>query len=202
MSSKIGRVRWAFTAACAVAACWFAPRAAVFADADPPGHMPAASAPSSTAAARGKYLADAGNCVSCHTQPGAMPFTGGVRFDTPFGTLYSSNITPDPVTGIGAWTADDLRRAMHEGIGAGGRRLFPAFPYTSFTKVTDADIDAIYDYLQTLKAERYSPPSSSFVFTQRWAMASWNAMFFSAARVSPDATQSAEWNRGDRKSVV
>jgi mono/diheme cytochrome c family protein len=180
MSIKIRRVRWAFAAACAIAACW----------------VPAASAPLSPLAERGKYLADAGNCVSCHTQPGAMPFTGGVGFDTPFGTLYSSNITSDLVTGIGAWTAGDLRRAMQEGIGAGGHRLFPVFPYTSFTKVADADIDAIYAYLQTLKAVRYTPPSSSFVFTQRWAMTSWNAMFFSAGRFSPDAAQSAEWNRG------
>ena len=71
-----------------------------------------------------------------------MPFSGGVRFETTFGNLYSSNITPDPTTGIGAWKADDLRRAMHEGIAAGGYRLFPAFPYTAFTKVSDADVDA------------------------------------------------------------
>jgi mono/diheme cytochrome c family protein len=194
-------------AAYAVAAGAFSPCTAALADIDPPGRVPAAVLPEisalrsgsvalDSAAARGGYLADAGNCVSCHTRPGAMPFTGGVRFETPFGTLYSSNITPDPVTGIGAWTADDLRRAMHEGIAAGGYRLFPAFPYTSFTKVSDADIDAIYAYLRTLKAVRYTPPSSSFFFTQRSAMAPWNALFFIAGRFSPDTARSTEWNRG------
>jgi alcohol dehydrogenase (quinone), cytochrome c subunit len=159
-------------------------------------HAAAASTSLDSLAARGRYLADAGNCISCHTQPGAMPFTGGVRFETPFGTLYSSNITPDPATGIGAWTAADLRRAMHEGIAAGGYRLFPAFPYTSFTKVDDGDIDAIFAYLRTVKAARYTPPSSGFVFGQRWGMASWNALFFTAGRYAPDPAQSAEWNRG------
>jgi len=125
-----------------------------------------------------------------------MPFGGGVRFETPFGTLYSSNITPDIATGIGAWKADDLRRAMHEGIAAGGYRLFPAFPYPSFTKMTDADIDAIYAYLHTLQAVRYTPPSSSFIFTQRWAMAPWNALFFTEERFTPNTAQSGEWNRG------
>jgi mono/diheme cytochrome c family protein len=194
-----------FIAACTIAACVSSP--GVLADTNPPGRAaasalppisppPSAAAPLDTAASRGRYLADAGNCVSCHTLPGAMPFSGGVRFETPFGTLYSSNITPDPATGIGAWTADDLRRAMHEGIGAGGYRLFPAFPYPSFTKATDADIDAIYAYVRTLKAVRYTPPSSSFGFTQRWVMAPWNALFFTEGRFSPDTARSAEWNRG------
>src|SRR5665213_4620268 len=88
----------------------------------------------------GKYLATAGNCVSCHTRPGGAPFTGGLAFETPLGTLYSTNITPDPETGIGRWTAADLRRAMHEGIARDGSQLLPAFPYTSFTKVSDADV--------------------------------------------------------------
>ena len=155
-----------------------------------------ASPPLNTPVDRGRYLADAGNCVSCHTQPGAMPYTGGVRFETPFGVLYSSNITPDRATGIGAWKVADLRRAMHEGIAAGGYRLFPAFPYTSFTQMTDSDIDAIYAYLQTLKAVRYTPPNSGFAFTQRWAMAPWNALFLTNGRFSPDTAQTAEWNRG------
>jgi mono/diheme cytochrome c family protein len=149
-----------------------------------------------SAAERGKYLADAGNCVSCHTQTGAMLFSGGVPFETPFGTIFSSNITPDPVTGIGKWTANDFRRAMHEGIAAGGNRLFPAFPYTSFTKVTDSDVEAIYQYLRTVKAARYTPPANNFAFTQRWGMMFWNSMFFTEGRFSPDATRPAEWNRG------
>jgi mono/diheme cytochrome c family protein len=119
-----------------------------------------------------------------------------VAFETLFGTIFSTNITPDAATGIGLWTADDLRRAMHEGIAAQGYRLFPAFPYTSFTRVTDADIDAIYAYLRTLKAVRYTPPTDSFAFTQRWGMMSWNAMFFNPGRFVADATRPVEWNRG------
>lgn len=146
--------------------------------------------------ARGKYLAAAGDCVSCHTRHDGEAFAGGVGFETPLGTIYSSNLTPDNETGIGKWTAADLRTAMHEGIGRGGKRLFPAFPYTSFTKVSDQDVDAIYAYLRTLKAVRYSPPDNGMLFTQRWAMALWNALFFEPGRFKPDATQTAEWNTG------
>src|ERR1700692_2478693 len=145
---------------------------------------------------QGRYLANAGNCVSCHTRAGAKPFSGGVMFETPFGVIYSSNITPDIDTGIGRWTADDLRRAMHEGIAAGGYRLFPAFPYTSFTKVTDEDVDAIYAYLRTIKAVRYKPPPNDFLFTQRWVLSLWNSLFFTEGRFSLDTAHSVEWNRG------
>jgi mono/diheme cytochrome c family protein len=155
-----------------------------------------ASSGASAAAERGKYLAEAGNCRSCHTRPGAAAFSGGVAFTTRVGIIYSSNITPEPTSGIGAWTVDDLRRAMHEGIAPGGRRLFPAFPYTSFTKVSDADVAAIYAYLRTLQPVRYSPPSNSFLLRQRWGMVLWDAMFFRSRRFHPDVRHSAEWNRG------
>jgi alcohol dehydrogenase (quinone), cytochrome c subunit len=145
---------------------------------------------------RGKYLAAAGNCMSCHTQPGAMPFSGGVMFGTPVGKIYSSNITPDPATGIGKWSVDDFRRAMHQGIAVGGYRLFPVFPYTSFTKIADVDVDAVYAYLRTMKAARYTPPRNDFVFTQRWALVFWNYLFFNEGRFAPNAAQSSEWNRG------
>jgi mono/diheme cytochrome c family protein len=144
----------------------------------------------------GKYLANAGNCVSCHTRAGGAPFGGGVPFVTPFGKIYSTNITPDPLSGIGKWGVDDLRRAMHEGVAAGGYRLFPAFPYTSFTKVTDADVGAIYAYLRTLKPVRYTPPGNGLIFAQRAGLMLWNALFLHEGRFSPDATRSAEWNRG------
>jgi mono/diheme cytochrome c family protein len=159
---------------------------------------PAAAAKSQvdSMAERGKYLAAAGNCISCHTQAGAAPFSGGVSFETPFGTIYSSNITPDSVTGIGMWSREDLRRAMHEGIAAGGYRLFPAFPYPSFTKVTDEDVDAIYAYLRTIKAVRYTPPSNGLVFSLRRGMIAWNALFFDAGRFSPEAARTVESNRG------
>jgi alcohol dehydrogenase (quinone), cytochrome c subunit len=153
-------------------------------------------APIPSPAERGKYLTDAGNCFSCHTKPGGAPFAGGLAFDTPFGTIYSPNITPDPLTGIGQWTALDLRRAMHEGVGKDGIRLFPAFPYTSYTKVTDQDVDAIYAYLRTLKPVRYTPPANGLLFSMRWPLALWNASFFREGRYQPNPSQSSEWNRG------
>ena len=145
---------------------------------------------------RGHYVALAANCASCHTRPGGVPFSGGVAFETPFGTIYSSNITSDARHGIGKWTSADLRRALHEGIAAKGYRLFPAFPYTSFTKITDQDVSALYAYLRTVPADAYSPPANGVLFKQRWAVAVWNGLFFRPGRFTPDPTQSAEWNTG------
>ncbi len=161
-----------------------------------PAAAPPAEAPIDPQVARGKYLTDAGDCVSCHTRKGGAAFAGGLGFPTPFGTLYSSNITPDNETGIGKWTAADLRKAMHEGIAPGGKHLFPAFPYTAFTKVTDQDVEAIFAYLKTLKAETYRPPANSPAFAMRWPMAIWNALFFKPGRYVPDASKPAEWNTG------
>jgi mono/diheme cytochrome c family protein len=144
----------------------------------------------------GKYLVDAGNCISCHTRAGAAAFSGGVPFETPFGRIYSTNITPDLATGIGKWSFSDLVRAMHEGVAVGGHRLFPAFPYPSFTRIIDQDVRAIYAYLRTLKPIRYAPPSNDFLLTQRWSLISWNALFFKERRFISDAARSAEWNRG------
>jgi mono/diheme cytochrome c family protein len=145
---------------------------------------------------QGQYLATVGNCISCHTRPGGAPFSGGRPFATSLGTLYSSNITSDPGTGIGKWSVTDLRRAMHEGIAADGYRLFPAFPYPAFTKVSIRDIDAIYSYLRTLAPVHYSPPANDFVFTQRWGLAVWNELFFKGGRFEADPKQSTQWNRG------
>lgn len=146
--------------------------------------------------ARGKYIADASNCLSCHSRPGGEPFSGGVPFETPFGVIYSTNITPDVGTGIGSWTLADLRRAMHEGIAKNGSPLFPAFPYTSFTRMTNADIDDLYAFLRTLKPVRYTPPANGLLFSQRWPLRLWNALFFESGRFKPDPAQTAEWNRG------
>src|SRR5882757_8520628 len=145
---------------------------------------------------RGRYVALAGNCASCHTRPGGAPYAGGVAFEAPVGTIYSSNITSSIEHGIGKWTAEDLRRALHEGIAAEGYRLFPAFPYTSFTQMTDEDVDALYAYLHTVAADKYQPPANDFLFKQRWAMAIWNGLFFEPARFKPDPKQTPEWNRG------
>ncbi len=158
----------------------------------------AATVPTAAAALveRGRYVALAGNCASCHTRRGGAAYAGGVAFETPVGTIYSSNITSSIEEGIGKWTADDLRRALHEGVAANGDRLFPAFPYTSFTQMTDEDVDALYAYMRTVPADEYQPPANDFVFKLRWGMALWNALFFEPARFKPDPKQTPEWNRG------
>jgi mono/diheme cytochrome c family protein len=147
---------------------------------------------------RGAYLARVGDCVGCHTADPRRPFAGGVPIDTSFGRLYTPNITPDPATGIGQWSDADFLRAMHEGIGRNGERLYPAFPYVEFTRVTDADVQAIRAYLGTLAPIHYTPPANAlhFPFNQRWLMLFWNLLNFEPARFVPDPRQSAEYNRG------
>ena len=170
-------------------------------DAAPAAAPPAAAAPLSPEAAlieKGKYLATAGDCISCHTRPGGEEFSGGLPLKTPFGTIYTANITPDKDTGIGDWTEDQLKRAMREGIADDGDHLYPAFPYTAYTKVTDEDIHAIYAYLKSLTPVKYNPPANEmpFPFGQRGLMAIWNKLFLTPGPYQPDASQSAEWNRG------
>ena len=103
---------------------------------------------------RGRYLAVLGDCVGCHTAPGGKPFAGGAALETPFGALVGPNITPDVATGVGAWSEEDFRRAVHEGIGRDGARLYPAMPYPAYTKVTPDDVSAIWAYLRTLEPVR------------------------------------------------
>jgi mono/diheme cytochrome c family protein len=155
-----------------------------------------AAPPDPIIVAQGKYLAAAGNCVSCHTRPGGAPFAGGLPFPTPLGTLHSTNITPDPVTGIGSWTVADLRRALQQGRSAKGSHLFPVFPYTAFTRLSDADVAALYAYLRTVRPVRYEPPRNGWLFAVRGPMAIWNALFFRPGRYVPDPARGAEWNRG------
>lgn len=148
---------------------------------------------------RGEYLARIGNCVSCHTRKGGEPFAGGVPFAAPYafmGTLYSTNITPDPATGIGAWTEAEFLSAMRHGVAPGRRRLFPAFPYTYFTRATDADLKAIHAYLRTIKPVIYTPADNGLAFAARWGMLVWNNAFFEPGPLTPDASKSVEWNRG------
>lgn len=147
---------------------------------------------------RGRYLATAGNCTSCHTAPGGAEMAGGVAFVTDFGTIYSTNITSDPTAGIGAWTYEQFARAMREGIAADGRHLYPAFPYPSFAKINDADMKALYAYFKTVPPAPTKPPENqmSFPFNQRGLMAMWNALFFDGAEFVPDPQQSDAWNRG------
>jgi mono/diheme cytochrome c family protein len=147
---------------------------------------------------RGEYLTRAGGCIACHTSDKGRPFAGGVAMQTPFGTVYTPNITPDPDTGIGRWNDADFLRAMHEGIGKAGERLYPAFPYPSYTKVADRDVLAIRAYLNTIAPVRFTPPANAlnFPFNQRWLMRFWNFFNFDEGRFVPDPKQSAEWNRG------
>jgi mono/diheme cytochrome c family protein len=147
---------------------------------------------------QGQYLAAAGDCVSCHTRAGGAPFAGGVPLSTPFGVIYSANITPDGATGIGHWSEQAFARAMQEGVAPDGTHLYPAFPYPEFTKVSDADLRAIYAYLRTLRPVRYTPPQNalSFPFRIRALLAGWNFLYLKTERFVSDAAHSAEWNRG------
>ena len=147
---------------------------------------------------RGEYLTRAGDCAACHTADKSRPFAGGLPINTPFGTIVTPNITPDPDTGIGQWSDADFLRAMHEGIGKSGERLYPAFPYAEYTRVTEQDVLAIRAYLNTLTPIHYTPPANSlkFPFNQRWLMTFWNMFNFTEGRFVPDPKQSAEWNRG------
>ncbi len=149
--------------------------------------------------ARGEYLTKAADCFACHTMPTTgKPFAGGIPFVLPFGTIYSSNITADPDTGIGKWTDDQFVRALHEGIRADGERLYPAFPYTSYTQLSRDDVLAIKAYLFSLpKVSAPNKPNAlGFPFDQRWAMGFWNAAFFKQGRFEGDASKTAQWNQG------
>ena len=150
----------------------------------------------SAAASRGRYVATAANCVGCHTREGGAEYAGGRGLATPLGTIHSTNITPDPETGIGRWSERDLMRALREGVAADGRHLFPAFPYTFYTRLTDPDIADLYAYLRTLKPARYRPPANDRAFRVRWPMAAWKALNLDPGAYEPDPAQSAEWNRG------
>jgi mono/diheme cytochrome c family protein len=147
---------------------------------------------------RGAYLARAADCMACHTKPGGKDFAGGLAFKLPFGTLYSTNITPDKETGIGNYSDADFLNAMQRGIRRDGARLYPAMPYVSYTYMTDDDALAIKAYLFSLPPVHAPAPANTlaFPFDQRWAMMFWSALFNPDTRFAPDASKSPEWNRG------
>jgi mono/diheme cytochrome c family protein len=147
---------------------------------------------------RGRYLALAGNCASCHTMAGGGFMAGGVAFETPFGTIYSTNITPESDTGIGGWSGGEFLTSMRRGVRPDGKHLYPVFPYTAFTKVSDEDIVALYAYLKSLPAIRQETRDNdvSFPFNQRSLMAIWKKMFFEEGEFESNDSESAEWNRG------
>ena len=147
---------------------------------------------------RGRYLALAGNCAGCHTTRGGQPYAGGLPLETPFGTIYSSNLTSDAKAGIGSWSSAHFWRAMHNGRSKDGRLLYPAFPYPNFTKVTREDSDAIYAYLRTV-APAPAPNLAHrlrFPYDTQAALAVWRALSFKPEPFVANAGKPAEWNRG------
>lgn len=147
---------------------------------------------------RGRYLATAGDCVACHSVPGGQPYAGGLAFKLPFGTIYSSNITPDPANGIGGWSDAQFVRAMRHGVRADGQELYPAFPYTAYTRMSTDDVLAIRAYLRTLRPVNQAVAANrlSFPFNQRYLMRAWKLLFMPNGPLQPDPRQSAAWNRG------
>lgn len=147
---------------------------------------------------RGAYLARVGNCMACHTARGGSPYAGGRGIETPFGTVFSSNLTADKITGLGQWNANDFWRALHHGRARDGRLLYPAFPYTSYTQITRADSDALFAYLGSLPA--VEQPNKTH--TLRWpygtqtALLAWRALYFKPEVFRIEAARSETWNRG------
>ncbi|WP_370680373.1 cytochrome c [Comamonas sp. GB3 AK4-5] len=147
---------------------------------------------------QGKLLVTMGDCAICHTAKGGAENAGGFPMPSPFGLIYSTNITPDPETGIGKWSYEAFERAMRHGIDREGRNLYPAFPYTAFTRVTDEDMHAIYAYLMSQPAVKNQAPKTDlgFPFNIRQGVALWNWKYLTPGPVAPDASQTPEWNRG------
>ena len=169
----------------------------------PPGLLsvltePIPNGPNADLVRTGRYLAIAGDCVSCHTRRGGRPFEGGLGLQTPFGIIYSANLTSDREYGIGAWTTDQFFRALHDGVAPGGKHLYPALPYPHFTIVSRADSDAILSYLKTIPAVHYSQPSNRLPFPIdiRASLIGWDALNFSPHGFRGNPAMSAQWNRG------
>jgi mono/diheme cytochrome c family protein len=170
-----------------------------------PGYLPQTVTPAAKPASamtqlidRGEYLARAGDCTACHTEPTGDLFAGGRAMPTPFGNIYVPNITPDDETGIGLWTADDFYRMMHTGLSRDGSLLYPAMPFASYTKVTRADCDAIFAYLQSVPPvkRKNRPHELRFPYNNRELLVGWRALYFREGEYQPDASQTPQWNRG------
>ena len=156
------------------------------------------STPNAAQLRRGQYLVVAGDCMSCHLRRGGEPLAGGLGLKTPFGVIYSANITSDTQTGIGAWTNDQFYHAMHDGIGVHGENLSPAFPYPWFRRASRDDDDAILAFLKFTPAVKYTPPANDLPFplSVRSVVKGWNLLFLNTHDFQPDPSQSGEWNRG------
>jgi mono/diheme cytochrome c family protein len=200
MTSTARRIAFSLAGAAALGALVFA---GLYALSETSGHndAPAGAAavlPAADTITRGEYLSRAGNCMACHTDRGGLPWAGGRALATPFGTLYASNLTPDARTGLGAWTAEDFWRALHHGRSRDGRMLYPAFPYTHYTRVTRADADAMYAFLRTLTPVQQpnTPHALRWPYSTQAALAVWRALYFRPGGHREEPARGAQWNRG------
>lgn len=159
---------------------------------------PPAQAASAEQISRGAYLARAGNCAACHTARGGAPYAGGRGVVTPFGTVYSSNLTPDPSTGLGRWSAAEFWRAMHHGRSRDGRLLYPAFPYPNFSLVSRTDIDDLLAFLRSLPAvtQTQTEHALRWPYSSQAALGLWRALYFRPGEFNPEAERGKAWNRG------
>jgi len=158
-----------------------------------------AGASAEDAAARGRYLAILGDCAGCHTPPHGKDFSGAVSFNAPFGTIYSTNITPDRQTGIGGWSEKDFYRALHDGVAPGPTHLYPALPYVYFARITRQDTNDLFAYLKTL-APVYQPPTPNkliFPFNLRFGLIFWNWLYAGKAPPASPMGAGAQWRRGE-----
>jgi len=148
--------------------------------------------------ARGKYLSDAADCMPCHTSSKHKPYAGGLKIDTPFGAIYSPNITPDPATGIGIWTFKAFKNAVHAGIRADGQYLYPAMPFDSFTKIDEPDLVALWAYVRTLPPVKQKNKDNELrlPFNIRYGMLVWRSLFFDEGYFQPNPRKGLQWNRG------
>ena len=147
---------------------------------------------------QGAALAALGNCITCHTKPGAEPYAGGRAIDTPFGRIFASNVTPDPATGIGRWPEAAFVRAVRDGVSRDGRHLYPAFPYDHMTRMSEADIKAVYAFLMSRQPVAAVPPSNDlkFPYNIRLLVAGWKVLFFDRGEFRSDGSKPTDWNRG------
>lgn len=158
----------------------------------------AGAAAAEPSAERGAAVFDAAGCYSCHTQPDGAPLAGGRALETPFGTFHAPNITPDRAHGIGAWEPEDMIRALRDGVSPEGDHYYPAFPYTSYAGMTDADIRDLFAYIQTVEpvSQPNRPHDLSFPFNLRFGLGVWKWLYFEPGRFQPDPDRSEAWNRG------
>lgn len=189
---------WGKLGAAVAGAATFAAVSLAVAPAIAPIARPDPSTWSAATIERGRQLAALGACATCHTGRDGVPYAGGLALETPFGTVTTTNITPDPETGIGAWSYAAFERAMRAGLHRDGRHLYPAFPYPSFARASEADLRALYAFLMSQPAVRRenAPSRLVFPFNLRPLMAGWNLLFNRGSELTPEPTRSAQWNRG------